>query len=71
MRALLTTSVAVGLFALFLGASPATAAPVSGVGIRDLTASSSIVQEAWCRRWRRCWHGYYSGRRCRVWRRCW
>jgi hypothetical protein len=39
--------------------------------IRDAATATSIVQDAYCRVWRRCWHGRWSGRRCRVWRRCW
>ena len=54
-----------------LGTSNTSAEPARGSVIRDATTTTSIVQDAYCRVWRRCWHGYWSGRRCRVWRRCW
>lgn len=71
MRSVLMALTTAGLFSLFLSAAPATAAPANGAAIGEATTVSSMVQEARCRVWRRCWHGRYSGRRCRVWRRCW
>lgn len=48
-----------------------SAAPVNQTPIREAVQSQSNVQEAFCRVWRRCWHGPFSGRRCNVGRRCW
>lgn len=71
MRATLiavVTAAGIGL----LGTSSAFAAPANGTVLRDLAAQTSNTQDvAYCRWWRRCWHGGWSRRWCRVWRRCW
>ena len=70
MRSLLIASlIAAGLG--FTAVGTASAATPNQSPVREAAQSQSSVQPAFCRVWRNCWHGPYSGRRCNVTRRCW
>jgi len=53
------------------GTAPLGAAPANQSAVSQAAQTQSPVHEAFCRVWRRCFHGFYSGRRCNVTRRCW
>jgi len=69
MRILLLSALLVVGLALS-GSTGATATPAAG-GLNKAANYTSIVQEAYCRAWRRCWWDRYGYRHCRWWRRCW